>query len=243
MKYNGTNLREVLEAHYKWYNEEEGITEEDRADFSNTSLKGLCLVGVCLYGANLQGVDLTGTCLAYADLQMADLTDAILERTDLYGAKLSGAKIKYVPFACPDTGSFIAYKKAYLYDPKIGEIGDTIIIKLRIPEDAQRLSDMTNACWSSKAECLEIQSLDGKVLDNTYAVSMFDRKTLYIVGETTFANGFSTNRFSQYHGKGIYWFLDRQNAVYYMDFRKVQQEFEEEYSELAKKFKQKQTEE
>ena len=40
MKYDGTNLKEVLEAHKRWLEESEGWTEDDRAYLSGADLSG-----------------------------------------------------------------------------------------------------------------------------------------------------------------------------------------------------------
>ena len=55
MKYDGTNLKEVLEAHKRWANASEGGTEDDRAYLSGVDLSGAYLSGVDLSGAYLSG--------------------------------------------------------------------------------------------------------------------------------------------------------------------------------------------
>ena len=40
MKYNGTNLQEVIEAHKRWLDESEGWTEDDRTYLSGADLSG-----------------------------------------------------------------------------------------------------------------------------------------------------------------------------------------------------------
>ncbi len=55
MKYNGNNLKEVLEAHKRWMDEAEGWSEDDRADFDNCNLDGVNLNGASLNGASLKG--------------------------------------------------------------------------------------------------------------------------------------------------------------------------------------------
>ena len=83
MKYNGSNLKEVLEAHKRWLREDDGWTENDRADLSG------------------------------ADLRWADLSGAYLSRAYLSGAYLSETKnIPDLPMTCPDCGDFIGWKKA-----------------------------------------------------------------------------------------------------------------------------------
>ena len=63
------------------------------------------------------------------------------ERADLYGADLYGAKDVKCPIACPEKGSFTAFKKARGY-----------IVELYIPEDARRYSATSRKCRCDKAK-------------------------------------------------------------------------------------------
>ena len=179
MKYNGTNLKEVLEAHKRWIEESEGWTEEDRAD--------------------LRRADLTGAYLNGADLRRADLN----------GAYLNGANnVPYVPFACPDSGAFTAWKACASEEGRV-------IVKLLIPEDAKRLSSTGRKCRASKAEVLEIQTLNGKPLENVNAWSMYDTNFTYEVGKTVEPKEpFCDNRWQECES-GIHFFINRQEAVNY----------------------------
>lgn len=91
MKYNGTNLKEVLEEHKRWINinKAEGWTENGRADLHGADLRGAYLSGADLRGADLRGVNLSG-----ADLHGADLRGADLHRADLRKAYLHGADLR-----------------------------------------------------------------------------------------------------------------------------------------------------
>ena len=88
MKYDGTNLKEVLEAHKRWINQTEGWTENDRAD-----LRKAYMVRADLSGADLRGADLSGANLNGARLLRADLREADLSGAGLFEAKLSGASL------------------------------------------------------------------------------------------------------------------------------------------------------
>ena len=64
--------------------------------------------------------------------------------------------LPFVPMSCPDTGSFVGWKKA-----------GGKIIKLEIPADAKRCSAISKKCRCDKAKVLEIQNLDGSISDIT----------------------------------------------------------------------------
>ena len=123
-------LKEILERHRKWLNDEDG---GERADLREANLRGanlrganLCeanLYGADLYGANLRGANLRGADLYGANLYGADLREANLREANLRGAK----NIPFIPLVCPERGSFTAFKKCGSY-----------IIELLIPQDAKR---------------------------------------------------------------------------------------------------------
>ena len=100
---DGRNLKEVLELHKKWLEDEEGGKRADLSyeDLSDTDLSNLDLRYVILKSANLEGDNLEGAKLSYANLRGAnlivtDLRDANLRDTDLTGANLSYADLRDV---------------------------------------------------------------------------------------------------------------------------------------------------
>ena len=95
------------------------------------------------------------------------------ERADLSGAYLRGAEnVPFVPYSCPDTGSFIGYKKANGY-----------IVELEILSDARRCSATGRKCRCDKAKVLSIQNMDGSIADITEVASNYDSSFMYRVGE------------------------------------------------------------
>ena len=173
-------LNKTLENHKHWLNKDCDGWEKLKAN---------------LYGANLGGANLGG----------ADLYGANLYGANLYGANLDGAEnIPFIPFACPDTGSFIAYKKAGGY-----------IVKLQIPEDAKRLSATSRKCRCDRAQVLEIQNLDGTTADLTEIRSNYDKNFIYEVGKTVSVDIFDENRWNEC-STGIHFFINRQEAVEYL---------------------------
>ena len=146
-----------------------------------------------LRGANLRGADLCG----------ANLRDA-----NLCGANLCGAKnVPFIPYACPDFGSFIGYKKC---DSKIGKV----IVELEILSDARRCSATGRKCRCDKAKVLAIQNLDGTTAIITEARSNYNADFVYRVGEIVEVKDFCEDRWQEC-SEGIHFFINRQEAVNY----------------------------
>lgn len=198
------------------------------ADIRHANLRRSKLWGAVLSGADLSGADLSVTDLREANLLGADLRDADLRDAnmvnanlwdaDLRGANLGGADLSGVktnaatkidwPMVCPETGAFIAWKKAFEY---VGHVEKrTMIVKLEIPEDALRSSATTNKCRSSWAKVLEIQNIDGTKADVTEAESAWG--TMYKVGEMVYPDDWDYNRWNEC-SNGIHFFMTREEAV------------------------------
>ena len=192
-------IKEVLTRHKRWLEESEGWSEEDRADLRGADLYGANLYGADLYGADLYGADLRG-----ADLRGADLYGANLRGADLYGANLRGVKnLPFIPYACPDFGMFIGFKKARGH-----------IVVLEIPEDARRLSAAGRKCRCDKAKVLQIQNLDGAESVLTEIASDRSSEFIYRVGEVVSVPDFNEDRWNEC-STGIHFFINRQEAVDY----------------------------
>ena len=100
-------LQEILDAHKKWINGEDGGAGADlfgadlsgadlrRANLSGADLRDADLSGADLFGANLRDADLSGADLRRANLSGADLFGANLRDADLSGADLSGADLDF----------------------------------------------------------------------------------------------------------------------------------------------------
>ena len=190
MTYTETELNEILRNHKHWILEDIDGWKEMRADLHGADLHGANLCGANLYGADLHG----------ADLHRADLCGA-----DLCGADLRGAtNIPFIPMTCPDTGTFVAWKKANGY-----------IVKLEIPEDARRSSATGRECRCDKAKVIEIQELDGSPSELTEIASRYDRNFVYRVGEIAEEPKYDENRWKEC-APGIHFFINRQEAVDYV---------------------------
>ena len=191
------------------------------ADLRGADLRGACLWNAILWGANLggtnlggadlrgadlRGADLRSANLWYADLRGADLRNATLEGANLSGANLRDAKINFY-IACPEKGSFIAFKKA-------GNNYNNYIVELLIPEDAKRCSATSRKCRCDKAKVLSITKIDGTSdgVDTVY--SIYDETFAYKIGELVEVKDFDDNRWNEC-STGIHFFLTRQEAVEY----------------------------
>ena len=174
------------------------------ADLYDADLRGANLRGANLRGADLRGANLRGANLRGADLRGANLYDADLYGANLYDADLYGAKnIPFIPYACPDFGSFIGYKKA-----------QGLIVELEILSDAKRVSATGRKCRCDKAKVLSIQNIDGTPSISTSVASDRDSKFIYKVGEIVAVDDFDENRWNEC-STGIHFFINRQEAVNY----------------------------
>ena len=188
------------------------------ADLYGADLRGadLCnadLSGANLRGGNLRNANLSGGNLCGANLRGADLCDADLCGADLHNANLRGAKntdkiawnahTAFYPLQCPETGSFIGYKKA----------ADKIVM-LEICADAKRSSATSRKCRCSKAKVLSITNLDGSESGLSEIESDYDGDFVYRVGETVEVPDFDDNRWNEC-AAGIHFFITRDEAVKY----------------------------
>lgn len=180
-----------------------------RAILCGANLFGSNLTGALLYGANLCGASLQAAIFYGADFSKANFCEANLYGTDLSNSVIRDAmfievnQMPYIPMACPDTGSFVAWKKAGKY-----------IVKLLIPEDAKRSSANGRKCRASKAKVLEIQDINGGKAATNWVPSNFDGGFIYEVGQEVTVPNFEKNRFVEC-APGIHFFINRQEAEDY----------------------------
>lgn len=118
--------------------------------------------------------------------------------------------------ACPETGSFTAYKQVF------GNDHQPYICELLIPEDAERSSGFERKCRASKAKVIAIWTLDYVDIDKVMhfvktrrrvAHSCYDKDFVYRVGETVIpTNGFCTDRFNTC-APGIHFYMTMAEAA------------------------------
>ena len=199
------DIKLILEKHAKWIRGEDG---GECADLCGADLRGanlsdgnlrnanLCCANLCC--ANLRGADLCGANLSGADLRDANLCDAKNTNKTAWDAYTA-----FYPLQCPETGSFIGYKKA------AGKI-----VMLEICADAKRSSATSRKCRCSKAKVLSITNLDGSESGLTEVRSYYSKEFVYCVGETVEVPDFDENRWNEC-APGIHFFVTREEAVKY----------------------------
>ena len=176
------------------------------ADLTNSNLECADLTNADLRyadlrGADLRRVDLVGADLSGADLRSTNLTDADLVDADLTGIKVSTRTAGYYS-VCPEEGSFIGFKKCR---------NDTIV-KLLIPEDAERSSGTSRKCRADRAIVLEIINKYGRATEA--AESIYDNDFIYKLGETVEVEDFDEDRWDEC-STGIHFFITRREAKDY----------------------------
>lgn len=214
-KISDTKLKAIIDKHAKWLR---GADGGERASLYGANLRGADLRGADLYGADLYGADLRGANLRSAILYGADLYGADLRDADLYDADLRDADLRdaknidkiawnartaFYPLQCPETGSFIGYKKASGY-----------IVELEICANAKRSSATSRKCRCSKAKVLSITYSDGSDSGLTEITSDFNKEFVYRVGEIAEAPDFDENRWDECTAS-IHFFITRGEAVKY----------------------------
>ena len=216
------DLKKILEEHLLWLNGKGGRRANLRgADLRGANLRGADLRGADLRGANLCDANLRGADLRGANLCDANLCDADLRGADLRGANLRGADLcnanlsrasmdqmiwdihtAFYPLQCPDSGSYIGYKKA-----------SGLVVELEIPADARRSSATSRKCRASKAKVLSITDINGNP-GGDQVRSNFDPNFVYAIGETVEVTDFDDNRWNEC-STGIHHFITRAEAVIY----------------------------
>ena len=196
------DLKKILDEHLLWLNGEGG----SRANLSNADLRGANLSNADLRGANLSNADLFGANLRGANLSNADLCGANLSNADLCGASIDqmmwNIYTVFYPLQCPESGSYIGYKKA-----------SGLVVELEIPADARRSSATSLKCRASKAKVLSITDINGNPAGGQVK-SNYDPNFVYAIGETVEVTDFDDNRWNEC-STGIHHFITRAEAVIY----------------------------
>lgn len=216
-------LQDIIESHKKWLNGDGGERANlCGADLSDAILCNADLSCAIINAANLKYADLSGANLCYTNLCNTDLHNANLYGANLYGANLSGANLSranlrgtelgkliydedtaFYALQCPETGSFIGYKKAHGY-----------IVELEILADAKRSSATSRKCRCSAAKVLSITTISGKSTNVKEIASNRDSNFVYRVGEIVRVDCFDEDRWNEC-STGIHFFITRSEAERY----------------------------
>ena len=185
-------LQDIIESHKKWLNGYGGERANlCGADLSDTDLRNVNLHHALLIHADLCNANLSGVNLSRANLRGTDLSKLIYDEDTAFYA-----------LQCPETGSFIGYKKAHGY-----------IVELEILADAKRSSATSRKCRCSAAKVLSITTVNGKTKVKEIA-SNRDSNFVYRVGEIVRVDYFDEDRWNEC-STGIHFFITRSEAERY----------------------------
>ena len=219
---NQEELHKILKEHELWLKGEGGkranLKDIDlsysnlknanlkNANLSNTDLRCANLKYADLSNANLRYTDLSNADLSYSNLSYSNLKDANLSNANLSSANLKDIKTNIhtigYNLACPETGSFIGYKKA-----------KGCIIELLILDDSKRSSATSAKCRCNKAKVLNIENIGtGKKVNKVN--SNYDSNFIYKVGEIVTVSNFDNNRWNECT-TGIHFFINKEDAINY----------------------------
>ncbi len=172
-----------------------------------------------LRNAIFEKTDLTSSLFSDCDMKCVNLHGA-----DLYCARLSGNKnidtidadidTKFFRPQCPETGSFVAWKKVTDFFSQ-----EPYLVKLLIPEDAKRCSATSYKCRAEFAKVLGIYEESG--IESAHE-AIFNRRlsmsnhidTHYVVGKMVYPDSFDENRWKEC-SHGIHFFMNFECAKKY----------------------------
>ncbi len=186
-------------------------------DLSETMFDWANLCNAYLRDANLMYASMRGANLCQADMRGADLSLTNFQGANLYRADLKdSSNASGIPMACPESGGFIAYKKAYakLNLTSAYVFGCPVIVELEIPKTARRCSATTEKCRCDRANVLKIYDLRHQEIKFVKAFSGYDRAFEYKPGEMVIVPDFDDDRWNEC-STGIHFFMSFQEAVEY----------------------------
>ena len=196
-------LKEILDKHKKWLNDEEG---GERANLSYADLRYADLYNANLSYANLRYADLSNANLSNANLYNANLSYANLSYADLSNANLSYADLdekEKIRCGWLLKEDFHAYKKCR----------DDLIVELIIPKGSIVFSINNSKCRTNRAKVVSITDIEGKVTYNE-AISKQNENFIYKVGAELEIENFNL-MYNVECAEGIHFFRTREEAVNY----------------------------
>ncbi|SFQ38779.1 Uncharacterized protein YjbI, contains pentapeptide repeats [Lachnospiraceae bacterium XBB1006] len=174
----------------------------------------VCMWDCEITNASLKKADFFEAQICNCDFTGSDLEEACFACADFDPEYLKGVKGLRMHMFCPEEGSFIAWKKCR----------DGKIVKLLIPEHAERKGNTVYNCRASEAVVLEIYDKDGISVDE--AVSRYNKEFKYAKGAKVIAEELDPRRFSDV--SGIYFVLSRADAEALPDREEAERDEENE---------------
>lgn len=179
------------------------------ADVFDSDFKGSDLEEAKFSGADMDNTGFADTNLKNASLMFAsrtywsdftnaDMTGVLTEEVDFDPELIKGVKGLEQSICCPEEGSFVAWKKC-----REGKI-----LKLLIPERAERKGNTRRSLRASEAVILEIFDKDG--YPDKEAYSLYDEEFKYVKGEKVYAGEADYEHLGDV--AGIYFVLSRKEA-------------------------------
>ena len=165
-------------------------------------------------GANLKEARLCDISRAFwSDFADSDMTGAIVNNTEFDEVLIKDAKGLNRDNYLPEEGSFIAWKMCR----------EGRLVKLLIPENAERKGYSIHSCRASEAKVLEIYDKDGNPVDE--AISIINENYKYIKGDTAIAKDPGKNCGDAF---GIFFVLSRSEAERYRGAEEEKDDEDEE---------------
>ena len=179
-----------------------------------------------LYYANFSWAKIRTVTFEHCNMCGADFINGTWEKVKILSSSINHAIIRSIKMetppvikntstyetglalACPETGSFEAWKVVKNNHGKY-------LIKLLIPADAKRSSATTCKCRCSKAKVLDIIRISAKRHVKSVVNYAYFNTTVYTVGKMVYPDSFDKNRWNEC-SNGIHFFISKKNALDYI---------------------------
>ena len=217
-------LKEIIERHHHWLEEDIEGWEDMRAVLYHVNLRNADLNYANLRDVNLRNADLNyanlcdadlcgaglrGTDLSDANLRGANLRGANLRYANLRGADLRGANLRGVEL-CGTEGNLMEYRRGKILSENVigyKKCRDNVIVTLEIPRGAIVFSINGTKCRTNKAKVLEIEGANRAYSQQKYVS--------YYVGDEITIYNFNCE-YNVECAEGIHFFMTRKEAEEYI---------------------------
>ena len=192
-------------------------------DFTGSNLENArftCadLDNACFADTNLRNAGFSYVMREYwSDFTNADMTGVNAYDVDFGPENLKGVKGLYLPLCCPEEGAFIAWKKCR----------EGRVVKLLIPEHAERKGHSIRSCRASEAVVLEIYDEAGNPVEE--AESIYKEGFMYVKGATVIPEKVNHNTYGDV--EGIHFVLSRAETAFFSEKEEDEEEFDDDDDE------------